>query len=200
MFSLIDNFTNRIVGKTDVKSQIILCHTSRNSNEYLISLKYRKNKKYDKIPNFLVTKDGKIIDLLPSETYSNFFDNHDVNKNSIIISLENLGWLEKKQLSSHYINWIGDIYKGVPYERKWRDYFLWDPYTTEQINSLVKLCLDMCQKHKIPIECIGHNTKITNIEKLNGIVSKSNFDQIFTDVSPAFDFDKFTNMLKNEQL
>ena len=163
-------------------------------------MKYRKNKKYDKIPNFLVTKDGKIIDLLPSETYSNFFDNHDVNKNSIIISLENLGWLEKKQLSSHYINWIGDIYKGVPYERKWRDYFLWDPYTTEQINSLVKLCLDMCQKHKIPIECIGHNTKITNIEKLNGIVSKSNFDQIFTDVSPAFDFDKFTNMLKNEQL
>jgi N-acetyl-anhydromuramyl-L-alanine amidase AmpD len=200
MFSLIDNFTNRIVGKTDVKSQIILCHTSRNSNEYLISLKYRKNKKYDKIPNFLVTKDGKIIDLLPSETYSNFFDNHDVNKNSVIISLENLGWLEKKQLSSHYINWIGDIYKGVPYERKWRDYFLWDPYTTEQINSLVKLCLDMCQKHKIPIECIGHNTKITNIEKLNGIVSRSNFDQIFTDVSPAFDFDKFTNMLKNEQL
>jgi len=200
MFSLIDNFTNRIVGKTDVKSQIILCHTSRNSNEYLISLKYRKNKKYDKIPNFLVTKDGKIIDLLPSETYSNFFDNHDVNKNSIIISLENLGWLEKKQLSSHYINWIGDIYKGVPFERKWRDYFLWDPYTTEQINSLVKLCLDMCQKHKIPIECIGHNTKITNIEKLNGIVSRSNFDQIFTDVSPAFDFDKFTNMLKNEQL
>jgi N-acetyl-anhydromuramyl-L-alanine amidase AmpD len=200
MFSLIDNFTNRIVGKTDVKSQIILCHTSRNSNEYLISLKYRKNKKYDKIPNFLVTKDCKIIDLLPSETYSNFFDNHDVNKNSIIISLENLGWLEKKQLSSHYINWIGDIYKGVPYERKWRDYFLWDPYTTEQINSLVKLCLDMCQKHNIPIECIGHNTKITNIEKLNGIVSRSNFDQIFTDVSPAFDFDKFTNMLKNEQL
>jgi N-acetyl-anhydromuramyl-L-alanine amidase AmpD len=200
MFSLIDNFTNRIVGKTDAKSQIILCHTSRNSNEYLISLKYRKNKKYDKIPNFLVTKDGKIIDLLPSETYSNFFDNHDVNKNSIIISLENLGWLEKKQLSSHYINWIGDIYKGVPYERKWRDYFLWDPYTTEQINSLVKLCLDMCQKHNIPIECIGHNTKITNIEKLNGIVSRSNFDQIFTDVSPAFDFDKFTNMLKNEQL
>jgi len=200
MFSLIDNFTNRIVGKTDVKSQIIFCHTSRNSNEYLISLKYRKNKKYDKIPNFLVTKDGKIIDLLPSETYSNFFDNHDVNKNSIIISLENLGWLEKKQLSSHYINWIGDIYKGVPYERKWRDYFLWDPYTTEQINSLVKLCLDMCQKHNIPIECIGHNTKITNIEKLNGIVSRSNFDQIFTDVSPAFDFDKFTNMLKNEQL
>ncbi len=200
MFSLVESFIKRVSGKTKTKTQIILCHTSRTANEYLISLKYRKNGKYDKIPNFLISKDGKILDLLPSDSYCNFFDNEDVNKNSIIISLENLGWLEKVQLSPHYNNWIGDIYKGVPYERKWRDYFLWDPYTPEQIQSLVNLCLELCEKHKIPIDCIGHNTKITNIEKLKGIVSRSNFDQVFTDVSPAFDFDKFTNMLKNEQL
>jgi N-acetyl-anhydromuramyl-L-alanine amidase AmpD len=200
MFSLVESFIKRVSGKTKTKTQIILCHTSRTANEYLISLKYRKNGKYDKIPNFLISKDGKILDLLPSDSYCNFFDNEDVNKNSIIISLENLGWLEKVQLSPHYNNWIGDIYKGVPYERKWRDYFLWDPYTPEQIQSLVNLCLQLCKKHKIPIDCIGHNTKITNIEKLKGIVSRSNFDQVFTDVSPAFDFDKFTNMLKNEQL
>lgn len=200
MFSLVESFIKRVSGKTKTKTQIILCHTSRTANEYLISLKYRKNGKYDKIPNFLISKDGKILDLIPSDSYCNFFDNEDVNKNSIIISLENLGWLEKVQLSPHYNNWIGDIYKGVPYERKWRDYFLWDPYTPEQIQSLVNLCLELCKKHKIPIDCIGHNTKITNIEKLKGIVSRSNFDQVFTDVSPAFDFDKFTNMLKNEQL
>lgn len=200
MFSLVESFIKRVSGKTKTKTQIILCHTSRTANEYLISLKYRKNGKYDKIPNFLISKDGKILDLIPSDSYCNFFDNEDVNKNSIIISLENLGWLEKLQLSPHYNNWIGDIYKGVPYERKWRDYFLWDPYTPEQIQSLVNLCLQLCKKHKIPIDCIGHNTKITNIEKLKGIVSRSNFDQVFTDVSPAFDFDKFTNMLKNEQL
>ena len=200
MFSLVESFIKRVSGKTKTKTQIILCHTSRTANEYLISLKYRKNGKYDKIPNFLISKDGKILDLIPSDSYCNFFDNEDVNKNSIIISLENLGWLEKVQLSPHYNNWIGDIYKGVPYERKWRDYFLWDPYTPEQIQSLVNLCLQLCKKHKIPIDCIGHNTKITNIEKLKGIVSRSNFDQVSTDVSPAFDFDKFTNMLKNEQL
>ena len=200
MFSLVESFIKRVSGKTKTKTQIILCHTSRTANEYLISLKYRKNGKYDKIPNFLISKDGKVLDLLPSDVYCKFFDNQDVNKNSIIISLENLGWLEKVQLSSHYNNWIGDIYKGVPYERKWRDYFLWDPYTTDQMQSLVNLCLQLCKKHKIPVDCIGHNTKITNIEKLKGIVSRSNFDQVFTDVSPAFDFDKFTNMLKNEQI
>ena len=200
MYSFFENSLKKEFPANKKKVQIILCHTSRNLNEYLLSLKYRKNGKYDKIPNFLVTKTGKVINLLLSDNYSNYFDNPDINHNSIIISLENLGWLEKVQLTSDYINWIGDIYKGVPFERKWRDYFFWDPYTTDQMKSLVNLCLELCKKYKIPIECITHNTKITNIEKFNGIVSKSNFDQIFTDVSPAFDFNKFTNMLKNEQL
>ena len=46
----------------------------------------------------------------------------------------------------------------------------------------------------------GHNTKIDNVDKLGGIVSRSNFDTIFTDVSPAFNFEKFTTYIKNEQL
>lgn len=198
MFSLIDNFTNRIVGKTDVKSQIILCHTSRNSNEYLISLKYRKNKKYDKIPNFLVTKDGKIIDLLPSETYSNFFDNHDVNKNSIIISLENLGWLEKEPLKNSHINWIGDIYNQKVFERKWRDYFFWQPYIEEQLELTAKLCVEITKETSIPLRSVEHNTKINGVEKIEGIVTRSNFDSDFTDVSPAFNFEYFIKQLYNE--
>ena len=200
MSDLVDSLSKRISGKNKSKTQIILCHTTRSSNEYLISLKYRKNGKYDKIPNYLITKDGKTIELLDSQFYSNYFEQSDINKNSIIISLENLGWLEKSPLTTHYNNWIGDIYKGVPFEKKWRDFFLWDPYTPEQIQSLVKLCLELTSKHSISKDCIGHNTKITNIEKMNGIVSRSNFDRIFTDVSPAFDFDKFINMMKDEQL
>ena len=40
--------------KNKNKTQIILTNTSRNINDFLQSLKYRYNGKYDKIPNYIV--------------------------------------------------------------------------------------------------------------------------------------------------
>ena len=40
-------------GKQKKKKQIILSHTSRDVKNYLMSLKYRYNGKYDKIPNYV---------------------------------------------------------------------------------------------------------------------------------------------------
>ena len=48
------------LGKNKKKYQIILIHTSRNAENYLQSLKYRYNSKFKKIPNYLITKNGKI--------------------------------------------------------------------------------------------------------------------------------------------
>ena len=47
-------------------------------------------------------------------------------------------------------------------------------------------------------EVIEHNTKINGIEKFEGIVTRSNFESHFTDLSPAFDFENFRKKLKNE--
>jgi len=46
----------KTTGKQKKKKQIILCHTSREVEEYLTSLKVRYNSKYDKIPNYVITK------------------------------------------------------------------------------------------------------------------------------------------------
>jgi N-acetyl-anhydromuramyl-L-alanine amidase AmpD len=192
-------FHSKIIGKQKKKKQIILSHTSRNIEEYLNMLKYRINGKYDKAPHFIISKDGNVIQTLPVEGYSNFFDETNVNRNSIIISFENLGWVEKVSLKNYYSNWIGDIYTGVPYEKKWRDYFFWDPYTEQQLKLGAELCKTLVREHKIEKKCIGHNTEIKDVEKLGGIVSKSNFNRNFTDLSPAFDFQKFTNYIKDEQ-
>jgi hypothetical protein len=40
----------KTTGKQKKKKQIILCHTSREVEEYLASLKFRYNSTYDKIP------------------------------------------------------------------------------------------------------------------------------------------------------
>ena len=115
MFNLIEKLSNNFVGTNQNKTQIILTHTSRDVEEYLTSLKYRMNGKFKRIPHYIVTKDGKIIQTLPDEAYSNYFTEPNVNRNSIIISFENLGWLEKVPLKDYYTNWIGNIYKGSTY-------------------------------------------------------------------------------------
>lgn len=193
-----NNIELKSIGKNKKKKQIILTHTSREVSNYITSLIYR-NVRFKKIPNYVISRDGKITQLLPDIGYSNFFKTESINKNSIIISLENLGWLEKVPLESYYINWIGDIYKGEILDRKWREYFFWQPYTQEQTSKCFELCDMLLKKFSIDKKCIGHNTKTNYIERFEGIVTRSNFDTKYTDLSPAFDFELFEKKFKNEQ-
>ena len=199
MFNLIEKLSNNFVGTNQNKTQIILTHTSRDVEEYLTSLKYRMNGKFPRIPHYVVAKDGSVIQTLSEEQYSDFFYYSQINEQSIIVSLENLGWLEKVPLKDQYTNWIGNIYKGAPYEKKWRDYFLWEPYTEAQMLSTAELCIKIVNKHNIEKKSVGHNTLINGIVNHGGIVSRSNYNNDFTDVSPAFNFDRFVNYIKNEQ-
>ncbi len=200
MFNVIDKTSKNIIGKQKKKKQIILTHTGRDIEEYLMSLKYRMNGKFDRVPHYIISKQGDIIQTLEQTAYTNYFRESNINRNSIIISLENLGWLEKVPLKDYYTNWIGNIYKGVPYEKKWRDYILWEPYTQFQLQKTAELCINIINEYKIEKKCIGHNTKIDNIDKFYGIVSRSNFNVLYTDLNPSFDFQKFTTYLKDEQL
>ena len=185
-------------GKQKKKNQIILTHTSRNVENYLASLRYRHNGKYKKIPNYVITKDGKILKLLENYEYSEFFATKNINRNGIVICLENLGWLEKQPLENQYVNWIGDIYNGKTFDRKWRDYYFWDPYTEKQTDSLVDVCKSIIKEMKMNQGIIEHNTKINGIEKYKGIVTKSNYNSYITDLSPAFDFELFRKKFENE--
>jgi N-acetyl-anhydromuramyl-L-alanine amidase AmpD len=186
-------------GKQKKKKQIILCHTSRDIGEYLLSLKHRLNGNFDRIPNYVITREGTILKLLPDIGHTNFFNDQNINRNTIIVSLENLGWLNKEPLKDYYTNWIGNTHKGDIFDRKWRDYFFWQPYTEVQYERLHFLCNKLCDEFKINKKNIGHNTKITGIEKFEGITAKSNYDVIFTDVSPAFNFEKFNKLFDYEQ-
>jgi N-acetyl-anhydromuramyl-L-alanine amidase AmpD len=197
MIDIIDGF--KPCGKQKKKNQIILAHSSRSVGDYLQSLKLRFNGKFKRIPNYIVTRDGQILQLLGNNEHSNYFTSPNINRNSIIICLENLGWLEKEPLSNHYVNWIGDIYKGNVFEKKWRDYYFWQPYTSIQVENTSILCSKLLKEIKIKNQVIGHNTKINGIEKYDGIVSKSNFDTDYTDVSPAFNFEEFLKKIEHEQ-
>jgi hypothetical protein len=51
---------------------------------------------------------------------------------------------------------------------------------------------------KIKSQIVEHNAKIAGIEKFIGIVSKSNFDINYTDLSPAFNFNELLKNIENE--
>jgi len=195
MVDIIDYKKFKPKGKQKKKYQIILTHTSRNITDYLNSIKYRYNGNYYKIPNYIITRDGKVLQLLDNTEHSQYFEEPNINRNSIIISLENLGWLQKEPLKDYYVNWIGDIYKGTVFEKKWRDYYFWDPYTEVQIDSTVLLVKHLIKEMKIKNNIIGHNTKINGVEKYEGVVTRSNYNSNFTDLSPAFNFDSLLNKI-----
>lgn len=184
--------------KVDKKTQIILVHTSRTLIDYMISLRYRFLGKPPRLPHYIVSRDGKILKLLEEKLDSNYFNSVTLNYKSIIISLENLGWLEKVPLKNYYSNWIGNIYKEKIVDRKWRDYYFWQPYTDIQLEKTSELCKELSKKHNINLNFVGHNTKIKGIETFMGIITRSNFDSYATDISPAFDFEKFNKLLENE--
>lgn len=180
------------------KTQILLGHTSRELVYFINGLLNRRKGHYVKIPNYIISRTGEIHEILSPEKYASYSHLKTINESSVIILLENLGWLEKEPLKNHYINWIGDIYNGKTVDRKWRDYYHWQPYTDIQIEQTAILCKDLMNRFNIPFECVGHNTKVSGVEKFSGVLTKSNFDSNCTDLSPAFNFDKFKNHIYNE--
>jgi N-acetyl-anhydromuramyl-L-alanine amidase AmpD len=187
-------------GKFKRKKQIVLCHSSRDAKDYLNALKYRYNGNNPYLPHYFINREGEIFNLIPPDTHSKFLEVESFNKSVIVICLENLGWMKKNPLSGAYVNWIGNIYNQGIFEKKWRNHFFWQPYTKIQIENLSLLISDICVEFNIPKTCIGHNVKVDGIEKFEGIVSKSNYDSEYTDLSPAFDFEELKKLLEDESV
>ena len=185
-------------GTSNKKHQIILVNTSRSVHPYLQTLKYRYNGKFTRIPNYIITRAGDILELLEPLNYSQYFNDSSMDQNSIVISFENLGWIQREPLTDYYVNWIGDIYKGEVYEKKWRDYYFWQPYTTQQVDSCAELCNILFKELSIKNNIIGHNTKINYNPKYEGVLTFSNIDKERTDVSPAFNFEQLIKKIENE--
>ena len=91
-------------GEEEDKTQIILSHTSRFAIDYINGLKHRYGKKYSKIANYIITRDGKIIELLSPKTYSKYIKDENISKKSINISLLVLSNTLPKRFTSAYLS------------------------------------------------------------------------------------------------
>jgi hypothetical protein len=181
------------------KTNICLLDTHRRYNDYINKIKYRCNGEYKDIPHYVITKLGRVINIFDSDYSSNTFNNKEIDNKLIKIAIENLGWLNKNTITGIYTNWIGDIYRGEPYIKNWRNKFYWDKYTSVQTENLENLCSMLCDKHNISKNFISSNGFL-NYETINifdGILCKSNFSNIYTDINHSFDFVGFLKQNTN---
>lgn len=181
------------------KTQILLYDTQRRVDDFVNKIKYRKNGKFDDIPHFIVTKLGIVYQLFDTNYSSNTFNNSKVDKKIIKIAIENLGWLNKNTITGFLNNWIGDTYRSEPHIRSWRNYYFWDKYGETQMKVIAELCENLCEKHDIFKQTVPSQGFIENASNFNGIVCKSNYSSIYTDINPSFNFRVFFNQPKENE-
>jgi hypothetical protein len=191
---ILDNLN--ITRKKSKKTQIFLYDTQRRMDDFLSKIKYRLNGKYDDVPHYVVSKLGIVYQLFDTNYSSITFDDPQIDKKQIKIAVENLGWLNKNTITGVLNNWIGDPYRGDPHIRNWRNYYFWDVYPETQLKSLSELCNELCDKHNINKQVVPSNGYLENASNFRGIVCKSNFSSIYTDINPSFNFGVFFNHAK----
>ena len=191
---ILDNLN--ITRRKSKKTQIFLYDTQRRTDDFLSKLKYRLNGKYDDIPHYIVSKLGVVYQLFDTNYSSITFDDPQIDKKQIKIAVENLGWLNKNTITGVLNNWIGDPYRGEPHIRNWRNYYFWDVYPETQLRALSELCDELCDKHKITKQAVPSHGYLENASNFRGIVCKSNFSSIYTDINPSFNFGVFFNHAK----
>ena len=186
----IENVNNTEQKVEHAKHQIMLGHTSRGVEDYLKALELRHNGLYNNKPHYIITKEGLVIKVLEPTRSTNFFGSEEIDNNIIAILLENDGWLKPKKNNPRLCDWLGNIYNGEVFEKKWRNKFFWATYTDKQLESLLNLLDKLCIELDINKDFVGHNVRVDGVEKFEGIVNRSNYSEFFTDLSPAFNFEK----------
>lgn len=181
-----------------IKKQIILAHSFNHDMRHYIGWKNRMNGEYKKTAAFSIDAAGLIYKHFDPIFHSKFFGDEEIDRQIIVILIENDGWLIKDVEKNLFITWIGDIYSGPPeiVEKRWRGYNYWCPYTKKQFESAIELVKHLCDEFFIPLTIIGHNTKIDNIMDFEGVLYKSNFEKHYTDLSPSWDCEEFKNKIE----
>ena len=189
---------NNYISVETVKKQIILGHTFNHDMRHIVGWLHRYNGEYKKTAAFTIDINGVIYQHFDPKYHSRYFNNADLDKKSIVVLIENEGWLTKDNVKNEFITWIGDIYNksNKVVDKKWRGYDYWSSYNEKQVESAIVLIKKLCGDFDIPMTSVSHNTKIDNLVDYTGVIYKSNLEKHYSDLSPSWDFIKFKNKLE----
>ena len=182
------------------KRQIVLGNTFSNNMNHYIGWMCRQGGDYKRTAPYTIDKYGEIFEHFDPQYYSDFTNVKVADKHIIPVLLENEGYLisDIKKGNTFY-DYLGREYKGGEIiTKKWRTHEYWVPYTNEQLESAVNLVKYLLGEFDIEPNVVGHNTKFDDIYNYNGVCYRSNYNKIYTDINPTWDFNKFKEKINND--
>jgi hypothetical protein len=178
------------------KRQIILASSLRAGNNYLMHMQHKKYGRSKEWNTFTITREGKIYQHFDSGCYTDFMHIKEIDKQSISVVLENMGMVFYDHIAGEFVNWINEeCDEDLVYEQNWKNSRYWEIYPKKQFDATIELCEFLCKKHKIKLDSLGFNSFHEEASMFEGIVTRSNFNIDYNDLSPAFDFKKFLNKI-----
>ena len=184
-YKLSDNNYNK---KVTVKNKIFLISSLMSEDDYYKRLEIKNNKEY---PHFFISDKGVIYQHYNTDYYNDTTKNVKFNKSNITICLENLGWLTEDD-NGKFVNWYGkEVPENRTYKKPYRDKLIWATYSKWQMNSLKNLINHLCKLHNIKNDSVGHVFSVDEYTNYEGIICRSNINDNYTDLNPAFDIKIF---------
>ena len=179
-----------------IKKQIVIGHTNNHDMKHFVGWQKRNNGQYKKTAAFTIDAAGVVYKHFEPTFQSKYFGKLELDTKSIIILLENDGWLTRKLPDETFYNWKGDIYNGRVVGKMWRGNNKWAHYTDEQFEACAELVTMLCDEFFIPNVAMSHNTKIEDLSEFHGIIYKSNIERYYNDLSPAWNCEEFKNKIE----
>ena len=179
-----------------VKTQIVLATSLRKNNYHITRLLHKEVGNTKRWNTYTVSRNGIVFQHYNNKFHSDFLGIKEADKQSISVVMENMGALFVTP-TGKYINWLNEICdKDNVVKKNWLSYDYWEKFTTEQIESIVVLCKQLCEEHNIPKKCIDFHHYHKDTIKFRGIVFRSNYIEDSSDINPLFDIAKFNEMLE----
>ena len=141
---------------------------------------------------------GQIYQHIDPSNHTQIIDIQDLNKQSIVIAVENIGWLTHNEETNQYFDWRGASYSDTVIEKQWRLKKYWADYTNEQYLGLIELIDYLCIHYDVVKDFIGNNIVINKPNAERGILNRGNYTKNTYDLSPAADFKKINELINKE--
>jgi len=192
---------NGYYNKITKKKQIVISFSLRGDENHIIRY---GNKSFDSEKSwshFTISRIGEIYQHFDTDYYSDFIKNKPTKINEEIISivLSNMGYLTKNN-DGLYVNLLNEV---CPLERigkkKVGIFEYWEKIDKEQFDSLVNLCIYICNKNKIKQDSIDFAFINNDIDKFKGIVFRSNYNSENIENNELFDVEYFKNRINEKK-